>query len=147
LRISSLFTYSLADTGNPNTIFDPKPIDNFLTERWLIAPHIDWKPSDDWEHKLIVAYDEERQVNDPNEDGFVGPTRAVFTRLTIDYQTNFRPARWLTLTSGFLLQRGRCRAGAALRFPALRTAADFHQRFHERAGGFSSKPVRGPCPG
>src|SRR5262249_4373441 len=58
LRLSSLFTYSLADTGNPNTIFDPKPVDNFLTERWLIAPHLDWKPSDDWEHKLILAYDE-----------------------------------------------------------------------------------------
>ena len=100
-RLSSLFTYSLADTGNPNTIFDPKPVDNFLTERWLIAPHLDWKPSDDWEHKLIVAYDEERQVNDPNEDGFVGPTRALFTRLTIDYQNIFRPAKWLTLTSGF----------------------------------------------
>ncbi|MGI8956824.1 MAG: TonB-dependent receptor [Chthoniobacterales bacterium] len=101
LRISSLFTYSLADTGNPNTIFDPKPVDNFLTERWLIAPHLDWKPSEDWEHKLIVAYDEERQVNDPNEDGFVGPTRALFTRLTIDYQNDFRPWKWLTLTSGF----------------------------------------------
>jgi vitamin B12 transporter len=101
VRLSSLFTYSLADTGNPNTIFDPKPFDNFLTERWLIAPHLDWKPSEDWEHKLIVAYDEERQVNDPNEDGFVGPTRALFTRLTIDYQNDFRPAKWLTLTSGF----------------------------------------------
>ncbi|MEO8440833.1 MAG: TonB-dependent receptor [Spartobacteria bacterium] len=101
LRISSLITYSLADTGNPNTIFDPKPVDNFLTERWLIAPHFDWKPSDNWDHRLIVAYDEERQVNDPNEDGFVGPTRALFTRLTIDYQNNFRPAKWLTLTSGF----------------------------------------------
>jgi vitamin B12 transporter len=101
LRISSLFIYSLADTGNPNTIFDPKPVDNFLTERWLIAPHLDWKPSDEWEHKLIMAYDEERQVNDPNQDGFVGPTRALFTRLTVDYQNNFRPAKWLTLTSGF----------------------------------------------
>jgi vitamin B12 transporter len=100
LRLSSLFTYSLADTGNPNTIFDPKPVDNFLTERWLIAPHLDWKPFDDWEHKLIVAYDEERQVNDPNEDGFVGATRAVFTRLTIDYQNDFRPAKWLTFISG-----------------------------------------------
>ncbi|MEO7165674.1 MAG: TonB-dependent receptor [Chthoniobacterales bacterium] len=101
LRLSSLFTYSLADTGNPNSIFDPKPFDNFLTERWLIAPHLTWKPSDDWEHKLIVAYDEERQVNDPNQDGFVGPTRALFTRLTIDYQNDFRPWKWLTLTSGF----------------------------------------------
>ena len=101
LRVSSLFTYSLADTGNPNIIFDPKPVDNFLTERWLIAPHLEWKPSDEWEHKLIVAYDHERQVNDPNEDGFVGPTRALFERLTVDYQNNFRPAHWLTLTSGF----------------------------------------------
>ena len=101
LRISSLFTYSLADTGNPNTIFDPKPVDNFLTERWLIAPHLDYKPVDWWEHKLIFSYDQERQVNDPNEDGFVGPTRAFFKRLTIDYQNNLKPATWLTLTSGF----------------------------------------------
>src|SRR4029434_3405488 len=36
LRIGSLFTYSVSDTGNPNTIFDPRPIDHFLTERWLI---------------------------------------------------------------------------------------------------------------
>jgi vitamin B12 transporter len=100
-RLSSLFAYSLADTGNPNTIFAPKPVDNFLTERWLIAPHLDWKPSEEWEHKLIVSYDEERQVNDPNQDDFVGPTRALFTRLTIDYQNNFRPWKWLTLTSGF----------------------------------------------
>ena len=41
----SLITYSLADTGNPNTIFDPKPLDNFLTERWLIGPHIDCNQS------------------------------------------------------------------------------------------------------
>src|SRR5207249_2464507 len=36
LRIGSLFTYSVSDTGNPNTIFDPRPIDHFLTERLLI---------------------------------------------------------------------------------------------------------------
>ncbi len=101
LRLSTLVTYSLADTGNPNTIFDPKPLDNFLTERWLIAPHLDWKLSDQWEHKLIFSYDHERQVNDPNEDGFVGPTRALFERLTIDYENDFRPVSWLTFTSGF----------------------------------------------
>jgi vitamin B12 transporter len=101
LRISALFTYSLADTGNPNTIFDPKPFDNLLTERWLIAPHLDFKPVEWWEHKLIVSYDHERQVNDPNDDGFVGPTRALFKRLTIDYQNDLKPASWLTLTSGF----------------------------------------------
>ncbi len=105
LRISSLFTYSLSDTGNPNTIFDPKPLDNFLTERWLIAPHIDLRISDWWEHKLIVSYDHERQLNDPNEDGFVGPTRALFERTQIDYQNDLRPTSWLTLTSGFFYSR------------------------------------------
>jgi len=105
LRISSLFTYSLSDTGNPNTIFDPKPLDNFLTERWLIAPHIDLRISDWWEHKLIVSYDHERQLNDPNQDGFVGPTRALFERITIDYQNDLRAASWLTMTSGFFYSR------------------------------------------
>ncbi|MEO5753269.1 MAG: TonB-dependent receptor [Chthoniobacterales bacterium] len=101
LRLSSLFTYSLSDAGNPNAIFDPKPLDNFLTERWLIAPHLDYRPVDWWEHKMIVSYDHERQVNDPNDDGFVGPTRALFKRFTIDYQNDLKPTSWLTLTSGF----------------------------------------------
>jgi vitamin B12 transporter len=100
LRVGTLLTYSLSDTGNPNTIFDPRPIDNLLTERWLIGPHIDWKVADWWEHKLIFDYDHERQINDPNQDGFVGPTRALFQRVQLDYQNNLRPASWLTLTSG-----------------------------------------------
>ena len=101
LRVSTLLTYSLADLGLPNTIFDPKPRDNFLTERWMVAPHLDFKPVEWWHHRLIFSYDEERQVNDPNEDGFVGPTRALFTRATVDYQNDLKPASWLTLTSGF----------------------------------------------
>jgi vitamin B12 transporter len=105
LRIGSLFTYSLSDTGNPNTIFDPKPLDNFLTEKWLIAPHVDLRVSDWWEHKFIFSYDHERQLNDPNQDGFVGPTRALFERTTIDYQNDLRPTSWLTLTSGFFYSR------------------------------------------
>ena len=77
-----------------------------MTERWLIAPNIDFKVGDWWEHKLIVSYDHERQVNDPNFDGFfpgttfVGPTRALFERFTIDYQNDLKPTSWLTLTSG-----------------------------------------------
>ena len=105
LRISGLFTYSLSDIGLPNTIFDPRPIDNFLTERWLIAPHVNFRVSDWWEHRFIFAYDHERQLNDPNEDGFTGPTRALFERTTIDYQNNLRPASWLVLTSGFFYSR------------------------------------------
>jgi len=105
LRIGSLFTYSVSDTGNPNSIFDPRPIDHFLTERWLIGPHIDWKPTDWWDHKFIFSYDHERQINDPNEDGFVGPTRALFERTQIDYQNDLRPTSWLILTSGFFYSR------------------------------------------
>ena len=101
LRLSTLVTYSLADLGLPNTIFDPRPRDNFLTERWLVAPHLDFRPVEWWTHRLIFSYDEERQVNDPNEDGFVGPTRALFTRATVDYQNDLKAAPWLTLTSGF----------------------------------------------
>ena len=101
LRIGSLLTYSLADTGNPNTIFDPKPLDNFLTERWLIGPRIDWQPVEWWTHRLLVSYDHERQVNDPNQDGFVGPTRALFERTQVDYQNDLRATSWLALTSGF----------------------------------------------
>ena len=100
LRVGSLLTYSLADTGNPNTIFDPKPRDNFLTERWLIGPRIDFKPVDWWRHQLILSYDHERQLNDPNEDGFVGATRALFKRFTLDYQNDAE------LTSGFILTTG-----------------------------------------
>jgi vitamin B12 transporter len=105
LRIGSLFTYSVSDTGNPNTIFDPRPIDHFLTERWLIGPHIDWKPTEWWDHKFIFSYDHERQINDPNQDGFVGATRALFERTQVDYQNNLRPTSWLTLTSGFFYSR------------------------------------------
>jgi len=107
LRISSLFTYSLSDSGSPNTITNPRPFDNLETERWLIAPHLNYKPVEWWEHKLIVSYDEERQRNDPNFDGFlprttfVGPTRALFERFTVDYQNDLKTVSWLTLTSGF----------------------------------------------
>lgn len=101
LRLSSLFTYSLSDASSPNIISDPRPFDNLLTERWLIAPHLDYQPVAWWKHKLIFSYDHERQVNDPLDDGFTGPTRALFQRLTIDYQNDLTPARWLTLTSGF----------------------------------------------
>ncbi|MEP6602586.1 MAG: TonB-dependent receptor [Spartobacteria bacterium] len=105
LRIGTLVTYSLSDTGNPNSIFNPKPLDNFLTERWLVAPHVDLRAFDWWNHKFIFSYDHERQLNDPNDDGFVMATRALFERTTIDYQNDLRPTSWLTLTSGFFYSR------------------------------------------
>lgn len=105
LRVGSVFMYSLSDTGNPNSIFTPRPFDNLLTERWLIGPHLDWKPTDWWEQKLIFDYDHERQVNDPNQDGFVGATRALFRQTQLDYQNDIRPTSWLTLTNGFFFYR------------------------------------------
>src|SRR5205814_4664048 len=105
LRVGALITYSLSDIGLPNMITTPRPFDNFLTERWLIGPHIDWKATDWWEHKLIFDYDHERQLNDPNQDGFLGPTRALFERTQVDYQNDLRPTSWLTLTSGFFYSR------------------------------------------
>jgi vitamin B12 transporter len=100
LRIGTVLTYSLSDAGDPNTTSDPHLFDRLLTERWLVAPHIDLHIADWWDHRLIFDYDHERQVNNPNVDGFVGPTRALFERTQIDYQNNLRPTSWLTLTSG-----------------------------------------------
>jgi len=101
LRLGALITYSLSDTGDPNLLAMPRPFDNLLTERWLIGPHLDWKPNDWWEQKLVFDYDHERQVNDPNQDGFLGPTRALFRRTQLDYQNDIRPTSWLTITDGF----------------------------------------------
>jgi vitamin B12 transporter len=104
-RIGALFLYSESETGNPNSTLDPRPVDHFLTEKWFIAPHIDLHATDWWDHRLIIDYDEERQVNNPNQDGFVGPTRALFKRNTIDYQNQIRATSWFTLTSGFFYNR------------------------------------------
>ena len=104
-RIGGLFAYSESETGNPNSIFAFRPIDHFLTEKWFIAPHLDLQVTDWWQHRLIIDHDNERQVNNPNQDGFVGPTRALFQRTTIDYQNDLHAASWFTLTSGFFYNR------------------------------------------
>lgn len=101
LRLGALFMYSNSDAGNPNVITAPRPFDNLLTEKWLIAPHVDLRVGDWWDHKLIFSYDHERQVNNPNDDGFLFATRALFKRITVDYQNDLRPTSWLTITSGF----------------------------------------------
>jgi len=102
LRIGGLFSYALSDAGDPNVLIEPKPLDNLLTEKWFLAPRIDYQPTDWWDHKLIFDYDHERQVNDPNMDGpsGVGPTRALFVRTTVDYQNDLKITSWLTLTNG-----------------------------------------------
>ncbi len=131
-RAGALLLYSLSDTGNPNTIFHPRALDNLLTERWLIGPHFDWKPTDWWEQKLIFDYDHERQVNNPNQDGFVGPTRALFARTTVDYQNNLRPISWLTLTNGFFYNR----VSSGQERPFVLFGPTFISDFTTEIGGF-----------
>ena len=114
-RLGLLATYSLSDTGNPNVLLDPRPYDNFLTERWLLAPTVDLHVVDWWKQKFILSYDHERQLNDPNDDGFLFATRALFERTQIDYQNDFQVSSWFTSRRRSLLFQGQCGAGTAAR--------------------------------
>ncbi len=105
LRFELLTTYSLSDTGNPNVLLDPRPYDNFLTERWLLAPKVSLQVIDWWKQRFILSYDHERQLNDPNDDGFLFATRALFERTQIDYQNDLQVASWFTITTGLFYQK------------------------------------------
>ena len=99
-RVGLLFTYSYSATGDPNTIYDPSLIAKLFTERELYAPNVDWQLTKWWHHRLILEYDTEYQVNNPNDDTFTGPTAAHFDRYQIDYQNDIAFTHWLTLTTG-----------------------------------------------
>lgn len=105
LHLSMLGTYSLADTGNPNAITSPRPLDNLLTERWMVAPRIEWQVLPWWKHTLTAECDHERQVNSPNDDGFVFDTRALFKRWQVDYQTEIDATGWLKVLTGYFYSR------------------------------------------
>jgi vitamin B12 transporter len=101
LRIGLIYYYNYADAGSPNTIFNPQPYDNLRTERFLLAPTLEFAPTDWWRNKVYFAYDQERQINNPNlVDPSTGPTRGVFRRFQFEYQTDITPVDWLTLTAG-----------------------------------------------
>ena len=100
LRIGVLATFSQNDTGNPGVLTDPKPLDNLLTKQFLIAPNLSFTPVTWWKHRLVVSYDRETQDNNPNDDGFTGPTTGRFVRTQVDYQNDLEIAKWLTVTSG-----------------------------------------------
>ncbi len=100
-RLGFLVLYSNSDASSPSTVFAPAPLDNLLTERQLFAPNVDWQLTRWWHHRLVLEYDKERQVNNPNDvDPFTGPTRGTFYRYQLDYQNDIAFTRWLTLTSG-----------------------------------------------
>ena len=99
-RVGLLFTYSYSATGDPNTIYDPSLIAELFTERELYAPNIDWQLTKWWHHHLVLEYDSEYQVNNPNDDTFTGSTKGHFDRYQLDYQNDVAFTRWLTLTTG-----------------------------------------------
>lgn len=101
-RLGLLATYSRDDASNPGPITSPAAKDNLLTTRWLIAPNIEWQPAKWMKLRAVVTVDRETQVNDPNEERFIGPnpTRAVFRRTQADLQGDFEINSWLTLTAG-----------------------------------------------
>ncbi len=105
IRFELLTTYSLSDTGNPNVLLQPRPYDNFLTERWLLAPKVTLQVTDWWKQRFILSYDHERQVNDPNDDGFLFATRALFERTQVDYQNDLQVSSWFTITTGLFYQK------------------------------------------
>ncbi len=99
-RFGFLTTYSVSVAASPDDIYDFRPIDRLTTERQLYAPNVDWQITRWWHQHLVLDYDTERQVDNPNQDGFDGPTRGQFYRYQLDDQNDFIIARWLTLTLG-----------------------------------------------
>lgn len=140
-RLGLIALYNNADTGNPSDIYNPRPKDNFVTERQLYAPNLDWQLTKWWHHHLVLSYDKERQVNNPNEDGFTGPTRGQFNRYQIDYQNDIAFTRWLTLTTGAFYEQ----TFAAVRQPFVSQAfgpqPQYLKDFVENTAGFAQLSV------
>ncbi len=99
-RFGLLVTYSVSVAASPDDIYDFRPLDRLTTERQLYAPNVDWQITRWWHQHLVLDYDKERQVDNPNQDGFYGPTRGDFHRYQLDDQNDFTLTRWLTLTAG-----------------------------------------------
>ena len=97
----ALFTYSFSRHRQSQHHLRSETFRQFSDRTLAIAPHLDCKPVDWWEHKLIFSYDHERQVNDPNRGWFRRADARVVRTLTLDYQNDLEPASWLTLTTGF----------------------------------------------
>ena len=99
-RFGLLVTYSVSVAASPDDIYDFRPIDRLTTERQLYAPNVDWQITRWWHQHLVLDYDKERQVDNPNQDGYYGPTRGDFHRYQLDDQNDFVITHWLTLTAG-----------------------------------------------
>ncbi len=140
-RLGFIGLYNNADTGNPSDVYNPRPKDNFVTERQLYAPNLDWQLTKWWHHHLVLSYDKERQVNNPNEDGFTGPTRGQFNRYQIDYQNDIAFTRWLTLTTGVFYEQTFANVRQPLVSQAFGPQPQYLKDFVENTAGFAQFSV------
>lgn len=139
LRIGLIVLYSNSDTGNPGSVASPAAKDNLLTERQLYAPNLDWQATSWWHHRLVVSYDKERQVNNPNDPFGFGnnPTRGQFNRYQLDYQNDAVLARWLTLTTGVFYEQ----TFASVRQPLTAFGPGYLKDFVENEAVFAQLSV------
>lgn len=145
-RLGLLATYSRDDASNPGPITAPTPTDNLLTKRWLLAPNLEWRPTNAIKLRAVVTIDREEQVNDPQIDGFVGsnPTKAVFRRTQADLQGDFELTPWITLTAGGYYGRTKAEQYRPL-YPAD-FGAPYLTDTTESYAGFAQASLR-PLPG
>ncbi|MCE0483855.1 MAG: TonB-dependent receptor [Methylacidiphilales bacterium] len=98
--------YSLADAGNPNTIYTPDPSAHQQTEDWFISPEVTAKVTDFYTTKLFYNHDEQRQrANDlySSPDGFSILPLSTLLQIdtdSVDWQNNFQIARNWQITAG-----------------------------------------------
>jgi len=102
LRIFTIGSNALYDASTPGPQLAPTPFDNLLTERWMIAPGIEFEPVDRWKHRLLTDYDEERQVFNPS---IYGTIRGSFKRYQLDYQNELLIGDRIKLTTGLYYSR------------------------------------------
>lgn len=145
-RLGLLATFSRDDASNPGPLNAPTPTDNLLTKRWLLAPNVEWRPTEAIKLRAVFTVDREEQVNDPQIDAFLGsnPTKAVFRRTQADLQGDFELTHWLTLTAGGTYGRTKAEQYRPL-YPAD-FGAPYLRDVTESYAGFAQASLR-PLPG
>lgn len=61
LHTDFLFGWYEANAGAPGIITFPSLNDNIETQSLILSPGIEWQPSENWNHKLYLSYDRQKQ--------------------------------------------------------------------------------------
>ena len=139
-RFGVLVLYSYSDASSPDTIFDPAPLDNLLTERQLYAPNIDWQLTKWWHHRLVLEYDKERQVDNPNEaDPFTGSDARHLLPLPARLPERHRLHPLADADHRRVLRERPGQPAAPVHLAGVRTGGDVPQGFHGRTRRSSAR--------